>query len=81
MDPTYMWTTNRVLEFCSNILSISNVVIPILRQGYRNFDKLISKIIPAFAENNILSVGGVIYLPFQISFFSQIVTNIETLKN
>ena len=80
MNPTYVRTTDRVLECCSNIFTISIVVILILRQGYRNFDKFISKIIPAFAVNNILSVGGVIYLPFQISFFSQIVANIETLK-
>ena len=81
MDPTEEWTTDRVLEFCFNILSNSNVVIPMLRQGYRNIDKFISKTIPAFAENNILAEGGVIYLPFQISFFSQIVAKIETLKN
>ena len=56
------------------------LVILILRKGYRNIDKFISKTIPAFAENNILTEGGVIFLPFQISFFSQIVANIKTLK-
>ena len=69
MNLTYVRTADRVLECCSNIFTISIVVILILRQGYRNFDKFISKTIPAFAANNILSVGGVIYLPFQISFF------------
>ena len=35
--------------------------------------ELISSTIPSIANNNILSEGGVIYLPFQISIFSEIV--------
>ena len=80
MNPTYVRTTDRILECCSNISTFSVLVISILRKGYRNVDKFISTTIPVFAKNNILSVGGVIYLPFQISFFSQIVANIKTLK-
>ena len=42
--------------------------------------KLLSITIPSIANNNILSNGGVIYLPFQISVFSQIVAHYNTLR-
>ena len=41
--------------------------------------QLLSNTIPSIANNNILSNGGVIYLPFQISVFLQIVANYNTL--
>ena len=53
-------------------------MIPI--QGYRSMKELISSTIPSIANNNILSEGGVIYLPFQISIFSQIVAHYNILR-
>ena len=41
--------------------------------------ELISSTIPSIANNNILSKGGVIYLQFQISIFSEIVAHYNTL--
>ena len=41
--------------------------------------QLLSNTIPSIPKNNILSNGGVIYLPFQISAFLQIVANYNTL--
>ena len=42
--------------------------------------ELISNTIPSIANNNILSEGGVIYLPFQISIFTEIVANYDILR-
>ena len=42
--------------------------------------QLLSITIPFIANNNILSNGGIIYLPFQISVFLQIVANYNTLR-
>ena len=42
--------------------------------------ELISSTIPSMANNNILSEGGEIYLPFQLSIFSQIVAHYNTLR-
>ena len=53
-------------------------MIPI--QGYRSMRELISSTIPSMANNNILSEGGVIYLPFQLSIFSQIVAHYNILR-
>ena len=43
--------------------------------------KFLSVTIPSIANNNILSNGGVIYLPFQILVFSQIVAHYNTLRD
>ena len=53
-------------------------MIPI--QGYRTMKELISSTIPSIANNNILSEGGVIYLPFQISIFTEIVAHYNILR-
>ena len=42
--------------------------------------ELISSTIPSMANKNILSEGGVIYLPFQLSIFSQIVAHYNILR-
>ena len=77
---SYFQSAGHIFEYCSNISFDSILIILILLKGYHNIDKFISNTIPSFAKNNILTVGGVIYLPFQIFFSSQIVANIKTLK-
>ena len=42
--------------------------------------ELISNTIPSIANNNILLEGGVIYLPFQISIFTEIVAHYDILR-
>ena len=42
--------------------------------------ELISSTMPSIADNNILSKGGIIYLLFQISIFSEIVAHYNTLR-
>ena len=42
--------------------------------------ELISNTIPSIANNNILSEGGIIYLPFQISIFTEIVAHYDILR-
>ena len=42
--------------------------------------QLLSNTIPSIANNSILSNGGVIYLPFWISVFLQIVANYNTIR-
>ena len=62
-------------------LLVSYIIIKTIPiQGYRLMKELISTTIPSIANNNILSEGGVIYLPFQISIFTEIVAHYDILR-